>query len=62
MEQTKTVYFTLLYTGTTSTDQHTVSNLVGFLAVSRVNKSASTSFLLLKNAHSSVNDLKVVVQ
>lgn len=42
MEQTKEAYFTLLYAGSTSTDQHTVSNLVGFLAVSRVNKSAST--------------------
>lgn len=35
---TKAIYFTLLYTKTTSTDQHPLSNLVGFLAVSRVNK------------------------
>lgn len=48
MEQTKAVNFTLLYAKSTSTDQHTVSNLVGFLAVSRVNKSASTFVPSLK--------------
>lgn len=35
---TNYIYFTLLYTKITSTDQHPLSKLVGFLAVSRVNE------------------------